>query len=244
MKNAFKKITVATAVAGATLLANAAPVLGIATLNTGLVEISFNEIDWSPSNAGPAPMGSPTYGTITNLGAGLGGLNTGSFMALPATFSTGTIQDMSNNPLDGNYAPVGANAIQSFLTFGAMPNWLFSLTNVAAGTEGPYSLTQVGSNVSATLSMGGLICDMATLGSALTCDVGDDLTKWNAIFTANFANITIAQLIDNVINGVTPIQRGFSGTITASEIPEPSSVALLGLGLVGLAVARRRRSVK
>lgn len=244
MKTVLTKVAIAIAAAGAVLSANAAPIIGQATLNTGLINISFNEIDWSPLNVGLAPIGSPTYGLMNNLGPDLGGLNTGSFSVLPTTFSSVQIQDLSNNPADGNYAPVGANSITSFLTFLAMPTWQFSLTNVAAGTEGPYTLTQIGTSVTASLGFNGLACDMAATGANNVCDATDDVTKWTGVFSANFANTTIATLIDDVINGAGVEAKSYSGTITATEIPEPGSLALLGLGLVGLASARRRRSVK
>lgn len=240
MNKLLAKVAIAAAVASAGFSANAAPVLGTATLNTGTVNISFNEIDWSPSNAGLSV--NPTYGTINNLGAALGGVNTGSFSSLSNLFTPITIQDLSNNPADGNYAPAGSSLnISNFLSFSSNPGWLFTLTNVALGTQGPYTLTQIGNGVTASLSFSGTICDSEGDG---VCNIGDDVTNWTGIFSANFDNTTISALVNDVLNGQTLVQKAFSGTITASEIPEPGSVALIGLGLVGLAATRRRRTVK
>lgn len=238
----FKKSIIAAALVGSLSLgtsniANATPVIGLTNLTFGAVTISLGEIDWNPP-LNPGLDLVPTYGAFT-----VSPINTtGSFSTLGLT--TGTVQDMSANAADANYVPIGVQPtpVDNFLNFAAQPGWLFSLTFLAdgnvLGATSPYQLTQVGSNVSATISMNGTVCD--TEGDGI-CDATDDVTLWTGIFSAQYTNTTIEELAALIIGGQTLDNNTWSATIEATAIPEPSNLALIGLGLMGLAGLRKRK---
>lgn len=248
----FKKrgiwMALATALTLSATAANATPVIGtfdMASPRANGIVVTPGEIDWfSPAN--PGLDTTKTYGQFT-----ISGIPTGSFAALPVLNPDGYVQDLSNNPADANYVPLGASVTPNFIKLADKPNWLFTLTFLSPGTDvdgvgplpqAPYTLTEDAAGVTATFSAFGTICDAGVDG---VCDKGDDLTKFSALFTTQFVEDdedTIAELVGKLTNpNIGFVDTSWSGSVTAEKIPEPSSLALLGLGLAGFAGLRRRK---
>lgn len=243
MKKVFKKAALAVALAGSVFAANATPVIGLFNLTFGLVEVSLGLVDWN-NGVGVAPYYNPgahpiaggrTYGQFTLPPLA----NTGSFAGLGG--STGVIQDLSGIPGDADFVPIGAGLTPGFMQLILRPNWLFTETFLSPGTFAgtPYILTELGGNVSATISASGTICDDANLNGV--CGVGESVTKWTGIYSAQYTNTSIAQLAAQInAPGGRLGNNTWSGTVEATAIPEPESIALFGLALLGLAAVRRR----
>ena len=249
----FKKVALAAALVGTVFAANATLILGDAGLAFGNVRVTFGNVDWNaPINTPPNVI--KTYGSFLTSG----GSNTGVFAGAAFTAGTGitngTIQDMSASPTDANYMPVGSSVTPlslNFLNFAAQPGWQFSVYTLGTGTfpSSPYILTQQEGNVGALITVRGIACDT---GGDNFCNLLDDKTNWTGSFSTNYQNTTVAAMaalllgVDGIggtaDDGALPNQQ-WAGNILATRIPEPGSIALFGLGLVGLA-AMRRRAVK
>lgn len=253
----FVKALIATAAATVATIASATPIVGTAQMSFGYVKVTPGNIDFNGSLTGPfdpAPNGSPTFGSFLSSGG------TGSFAPLPLT--TGNLaHDLSQIP-DANFMPIGPSAgLANMFVFqardgagGDPTHWMFTATSLAAGDTiasvvTPYVLTQqnTGNDVStgAQITLTGWACDDTNFSN--TCDVGEDKTFWTASISAQYPGYSKQNLIDLLTTG-NPADRAlpnnvWSGTITA-RLPEPASLALVGLALAGVGVASRRRQAK
>ena len=236
-----KSVVLAAGVLGAVSSALATPIIGRANLTFGQVAVSLGEVDWNPP-LNPGLDLVPTYGGFFTAGvANTLSFNGGAFSGI----TTGLIQDMSSNNADANYVPIGVTNVQNFLQFSAQPGWSFSVLNLAAGSFGsPFLLTELGGNVTGTISVRGIACDMGTTGSAVVCDAADDKTNWTGIFSAQYTNTTIAAIQAILLGGGTLDNNTWSGTVEATKMPEPTSLLLVGAALLGVGGLARRKAAK
>jgi hypothetical protein len=252
------KTLVAAAALAATTFVSATPIIGTANLTFGLVRVTIGNIDWNPSIDTP-PNAVPTFGDFFTSGAA----NTGSYaIGSMAGITQGDVHDLSANPLDANYMPIGAGTLTDMFKFDAHngvmgSHWMFTALSLSSGTfpGAPYLLTESVSggvtSTSATLSVTGISCD--DVNNNNVCELTEDKTNFVAILSAQYPGQTIAGLTaillgaDNTAgtadDGALP-NNTWSGTLTSYGLPEPTSVALVGLALGGLGFASRRRQAK
>jgi len=220
----------------------AEPVVGFFNFDLGNVKFTIDpvtltsNVDWNdPGPLNPPPNGTETYGNFT----------VSEFANLafdPLVGTTGTIQDISQNPADGNYIPLGINPVPQigFLSFAARPNWTFWETELLAGDLGPFFITEatVGGVTSTTVSL-------FFAGTALDSITGIT-SNWSATLSSTFTGQSAADIIAGALAG-TLENNTWDGTflaqITPTEVvPEPATLLTFGAGLALLAYSRRRKA--
>ena len=117
------------------------------------------------------------------------------------------------------YFASGGSNLQLFLTqiyqanVGSFPPSPFILTNTAAGTSAAFDVS----------------------GYVLNNNDGSQ-TPFTGTFSATFSGMTVAELTSSL-----PVDTTFSATFSVTPIPEAASLLLVGVGLLGMGIVRRKK---
>ena len=215
--------------------------------SSGLVTVTTTSITWNTDPGASSPgtwNGEVANGTnLTFLGC------TGGLGSAGCLFNG---EGIDINHLGPFVNGVTVLPVDNFLTFAENPALDFKLTAVSPGSinlncfvlnVGDSCSVVPGSPIILTyLSGNRTAVQMSMLGTAT--DGSGQTSNWTGGFSATLPDMTPAQV--ETFFGANPngaISASNSGSFFATTVPEPVSMALIGGGLLALAVIRRRKRV-
>ena len=209
--------------------AGATAVTGIANI-AGNVSVTNTDVNFAPTftTAGPGAtetgdFAGLTGGTIMSLHGGpqTGTVNIPNFMSFVTPTATVWFDLTYIAPGTGNTADCSSS------------NPGAQCTPVIGGQKSPFTLLQLTSNT--------VIASLQLNGEAYIQPKSSGFSNAVGIFSTQFVMPgtipgVLAQLSSGGINGVT-----YSASFTATPVPEPASMLLVGLGLIGAGLIARRK---
>jgi hypothetical protein len=165
----------------------------------------------------------------------------------------GTIQDLVNPPISG------ANFLSGFITFSN--GIFFDLTYIVPGGAAPCDAALVNNaNYSCTPVIGGVTSPFTLTNSsdasnasvffnvqvdAYTGTAATGTTPYVGAFNTPSAGKNIAGILQDINSGAT-VNAAYSANFVGSDVPEPGTIALLGIGLGAIVLGsfRRKSSVQ
>ena len=235
MKRVNKKFYILAAVAlcgfAGTAMATPVGFLGVANCNGGGVQVNATTVTWLPATLG---------GTAGCIAAGISTTVT----YAGGTLAPGTLGNIKN-------LTAGGGAVDIFMSFTGTPldfvlNGLgpgsgnFTCTGLSVGSScsvgagSPFILTNAGSgNTTITLGAFGTVTDGVGPGTGTS--------NWGGSFSTQI-NQTPDVIQTEIFGGAT-VTSTHSGQFQLSSVPEPATMSMMGIGLLGLGlIARRRKS--
>lgn len=187
-------------------------------------------------------------GTFVNFAPGFtnttGAMETGSFAGL----TSGTIKSLTGPPFTGNIsvpafvmftggvaAPVTFDATFIAPGVGTLANCSSAALGSACTPAGsPFTLFQLSSNT--------VIASLQINGVGYTGTAASGTTPVTSVFsTQTVISGTVPEIYDTLVTGGTISGITYSASFQTSNVPEPASMLLMGVGLIGAGLIARRK---